>query len=493
MTILYLSLILIILIMSNVNIVILMCFFNYKSHSFLNILMFNVHTLRKKISLFLAYFSYVFIYFSFILLTETWLDPDFNDTFNLPGFYKFDLCHNNYGGGVRLFIRDGIQASILSDFTFINYFTKILTLECSSIGVKYVISLVYHPPSSCRVTNNMFADSLLPLLRQLQAKRLPLIVDGAINLNLLNPYNLSYINSFINGMFELGLVPAINIPTKVNADNVVTKYSIIDQFWVTSNLNISNDYVIPLDLTDHFPAGLSISLHSTREMATIGFLKRVLTPFGKNAFRIFLTNISLDIGLGNHNLVMTNYLNALMTSYNEAFPLLKSGKKIFDYAPWLSFKLKLYIRKKSKLYTLYMSGKISKITYTSFRNQLTVVLRRAKHLHYVKLFYNAGCAPKKIWSVIDNIINRMRGHILRELKINGSVLTGLPLVNYINNYYVSAVLNLTRDLTPTDVYPFLSSQVPNSCFFYPPTPTEVVRVIVSKTRAAISMIYFPYL
>ena len=144
-------------------------------------------------------------------------------------------------------------------------------------------SLVYHPPSSCHVTNNMFVDLLLSLLRQLQAKRLPLVVGGDMNLNLLNPYNLSYINSFINDMFELGLVPAINIPTKANADSVVTKYSIIDQFWVTSNLNISNACVIPLDLTDHLPAGLTnnINLHSTREMATTGFLKRVLTPFGK--------------------------------------------------------------------------------------------------------------------------------------------------------------------------------------------------------------------
>ena len=63
--------------------------------------------------------------------------------------------------------------------------------------------------------------------------------------------------------------------------------------------------------------------------------------------------------------------------------------------------------------------------------------------------------------------------------MNGSVLTGLPLVNYINNYFVTAVLNLTRDLTPTAVYPFLSPQIPNSCFFYPTTLTEVIRVIES--------------
>ena len=66
--------------------------------------MFNVCSLRKNFSLFLACFSYVFIYFSFILLTDTWLDPDFTDTFNSPGFYKFDFCRNNYGGGVRHFL-----------------------------------------------------------------------------------------------------------------------------------------------------------------------------------------------------------------------------------------------------------------------------------------------------------------------------------------------------------------------------------------------------
>ena len=108
----------------------------------------------------------------------------------------------------------------------------------------------------------MFVDTLLSLLRQLQTKNLPLIIGGDINLNLLNPYNLNYVSSFINGMFELGLVPAINIPTKVNIDNMVTRYSIIDQFWVSSNLDISNACVIPLDLTDHFPVGLSFNSSS---------------------------------------------------------------------------------------------------------------------------------------------------------------------------------------------------------------------------------------
>ena len=163
---------------------------------------------------------------------------------------------------MRLYVRDGVQASILSDFTMSNEFIEILTIECLVGSVKYVVLLVYHSPTASHVINNMFVDTLISLLRQLQTKHLPLIISGDINLNLLNPYNLSYVSSFINGMLELGLIPTINISTKVNIDNMVTRYSIIDQFWVSSNLDISNACVIPLDLTDHFPVGLSFDLCS---------------------------------------------------------------------------------------------------------------------------------------------------------------------------------------------------------------------------------------
>ena len=98
----------------------------------------------------------------------------------------------------------------------------------------------------------MFVKYLLSLLSQLKTKHLPLIVGGDLNLNLLNPYNLGYVHLFINGMFELNVIPAINIPTKVNVENLVTKYSMIDQFWVSSTIDIANACVIPTDLTNHF-------------------------------------------------------------------------------------------------------------------------------------------------------------------------------------------------------------------------------------------------
>ena len=386
------------------------------------------------------------------MLTETWLDSNFVDTFNLPGFHKFDLCRNNYGGGVRLYVRDGIQAPLLSDFTISNEFIEILTIECLVGSVKYVVLLVYHSPTAPHVVNNMFVDTLLSLLRQFQTKHLPLIIGGDINLNLLNPYDLSYVSPFINGMFELGFIPAINIPMKVNIDNMVTRYSIIDQFWVSCNLDISNACVILLDLTDHFPLGLSFDLCSLGGRLVTKCIGRPITANGKVAFRIYLSIINLENISGNHNQVMSHYIGLELTSYNNAISLRKFQKKDPKYAPWISNNLMLCIRKKSKLYKLYLSGRICKPAYTSFKNRLTAKIRRAKRLHYVKLFYHAGCAPKQIWAIIDNMLIRKSTHTLRRLEIDYTVLAGLLLVNCINNYFATVVLTITRGLTPPVVY-----------------------------------------
>ena len=40
-----------------------------------------------------------------------------------------------------VYVRDGISASVLSDFTLINDFIEILAVECLVSGVKFIVSL----------------------------------------------------------------------------------------------------------------------------------------------------------------------------------------------------------------------------------------------------------------------------------------------------------------------------------------------------------------
>ena len=62
--------------------------------------------------------------------------------------------------------------------------------------------------------------------------------------------------------------------------------------------------------------------------------------------------------------------------------------------------------------------------YTVFRNKVTAILRRAKHLYRVKLFFQAGNLSENIWSIIDST--------LKYLKVNGTISTGLFIINYVD-------------------------------------------------------------
>ena len=77
-------------------------------------------------------------------------------------------------------------------------FTEILTVELFLGNCKYFLMLVYHPPSSSPTRNLEFVNLLTSHLKCVLDFNSPVIVAGDINLNLLNPKNLNYIDIYIN-------------------------------------------------------------------------------------------------------------------------------------------------------------------------------------------------------------------------------------------------------------------------------------------------------
>ena len=94
--------------------------------------------------------------------------------------------------------------------------------------------LVYHPPSSSPTRNLEFVNLLTSYLECVLDFNSPVIVAEDMNLNLLDPKNLNYIDIYINNLFELNMMPVITRPTKVNLDCLTTRFSVLDQIWVSA-------------------------------------------------------------------------------------------------------------------------------------------------------------------------------------------------------------------------------------------------------------------
>ena len=187
----------------------------------LSILMLSIRSVKKNFDDFLAKFYNCVNLFSFIVFTETWLTLDRDISFNIPGFYSLDLYCNQYGGGLKLYIKNRFKAKVLNDFTVLNDLFEILTVDLCLGNCKYFLMLVYHPPSSSPTRNLECVSLLTSYLKCVLDFNSPVIVAGDMNLNLLNPKNLNYIDIYINNLFELNMMPAITRLTKVNLDNQV--------------------------------------------------------------------------------------------------------------------------------------------------------------------------------------------------------------------------------------------------------------------------------
>ena len=104
---------------------------------------------------------------------------------------------------------------------------------------------------------------------------------------------------------------------------------------------------------------------------------------------------------------------------------------------------------------MYLKGNLSRVVYTEFNNRLTNVIRRSKRLCFVKLFYKAGTSSERIWSIFNDIIGKTHAS-LDSLVVGGSTLSGIPLANYINNFFASAAPAVTGGLTLPVTYDFIT-------------------------------------
>ena len=110
--------------------------------------------------------------------------------------------------------------------SFINDLYESLTCEIFIFSKKYIINSIYRPPHTSIIRfNEHFQENILSKFPATSNS----IICGDFNLNLFNPLTLSSINNFISLLLSFNYTSIINLPTKYNPTNPITKFSLIDQ------------------------------------------------------------------------------------------------------------------------------------------------------------------------------------------------------------------------------------------------------------------------
>ena len=190
-----------------------------------SILSLNIRSLRKNFTHLISFLNTFILNFSIIVLVETWLAENCDNTFSIPGYKECSVYRNNHGGGIKVLYQDSYSVDVLKDFSFIHNVLEILTFYIKGRGFKYLICCIYRPPnSSISDFNEMFFNQIFIKF----PPNVDTILVGDFNINLLNPLNLRPVKESIGNMLSFNQFPVINIPAKININNPITKYSIIE-------------------------------------------------------------------------------------------------------------------------------------------------------------------------------------------------------------------------------------------------------------------------
>ena len=124
-----------------------------------------------------------------------------------------------------------------------------------------------------------------------------------------------------------------------------------------------------------------------------------------------------------------------------------------------------------------MRGTIFRHDYTYYSNRLSVLLHKAKRLHYYKLFLRNIRNSRKTWLNINSMLGKRSLMQMEYLLVGENIVTKAEMLNYANNYFVSIADNLTRAFQHNTPYAHITAPNPNSCHFLPTDEHEVLNVL----------------
>ena len=106
-----------------------------------SILLCNIRSCRKNFLDITSYFDNVISNYLCIILVETWLTNEYDGLFILHYFKSYNAYCDNYVGGIRLYVKNALCATILSPYTFVNDNCEMLCVQMTCDNNKFCVVL----------------------------------------------------------------------------------------------------------------------------------------------------------------------------------------------------------------------------------------------------------------------------------------------------------------------------------------------------------------
>ena len=366
----------------------------------LPILHLNIRSINKNFETFKNFLSTLNYNFSIICFSETWLEETNNENSNyeLPGYYSIHQIRNNRkGDGISIHIKKVLNFKIKDDLSINCKDVESLCIELLFENKRNtLIYVLYRPYNGQTESFEKFLKNVFSITKNSNKVHR---IAGDFNLNLLNHENSRKVQGFLNLIYQNGMIPTRNKPTRVIRKTATAINHILTNSFIDTTIKVG---IIKSDVSDHFPIYLFIPSEKVSvENEIVYIYKKIINDETIEAFtqNLYENNLNDVESIRNPNDAYRIFLEQFRTMYDKHFPLKTIKLKTKDLkSPWITAGIKKSSKQKQRLYTKFLKNRNQKneTEYKNYKKLFESIKRRLKKLHLSKLLLKCKNNIKKL-------------------------------------------------------------------------------------------------
>ena len=433
--------------------------------------------------------------FSIIGISETWLKSNSPNIYNIPNYNMIHVDRKKgRGGGVAMYINFKLKYKTRKDIYIDGIESAFIEVD-NKFGKNIIVGTLYRPPGN---NVNNFLENLDKELDKISSENKHIYMMGDFNIDL--SHSLQSIssntyprridnhvidnntNAFLNILSSYAFHPCINVPTRITP----ISSTLIDNIF-TNSCNDNNSGVFTYDVTDHLPIFLISSELKINKAKKVN--KKKHRKENPN------TILALNEDLGNEdwhevtgendvNKAYKSFIDKLTHYYNKNVPLVQNKQHKNDIRnPWITRGILRSIKKRNKLYKLYISNpsKQNLDKYKKYRNNLNSVIRSSKKMYYSKELENVEGNLNATWNVINKLINRDKTHnnIDNLIIENKEITQPAEIAQAFNNFFTNIGPDLASKISSDNKHftDYLSEPNENTMCLIPTNQHEILKIV----------------
>lgn len=446
----------------------------------------NIKSLPKHLNELEMYLDSLNLNFSFIGLSETWLDGDKKELYYLSSYNSVNKYrHGKRGGGVSVYVKENIPFTERNDLVYFDSEMESVFIEIESnvynTTSNIIIGVIYRIPNT---SVSIFNDRVTDILNIVRRENKLCYFMGDFNLDLLKHEEHNLTSEFLNILYSCSVFPLITKPTRVTSETA----TLID-FILTNNLELNSRHtqgILCCSISDHYGVFHITDFSPKCDTEEQVLVKRDMSNRNVQRFISEVARVDWNdvINTIDTQIAYTKFQTTITNLYNKCFPYRKTKKKYFNRKPWLTSEMKHVITVKNKLFRDLHKGvgnDEKTCYYKRFRNRLNHTLKAAERKYYKDLLCEYKSNLKKSWQILKSIINKRKSRtITKVFKCNGTEINdGQEISEKFNNFFVNVGPSLAQGipLSSNDPTDYMRNKVHDLFTLSEVTDNEVSKII----------------